>query len=49
MNVSLNEVKDVNELAAEEIQPTRGGVKYAQRSDVQVYQSELDMNNSLEV
>ncbi|WP_375639779.1 MULTISPECIES: hypothetical protein [unclassified Bartonella] len=49
MNISLNKVKDVIELAAEEIEPVRGGSKYAQRSDIQVYQDELDMNGSLEV
>lgn len=49
MNISLNEIKDVSELAAEEIEPVRGRGKYAQRSDVQVYQDELDMNDSLEV
>ncbi len=49
MNISLNEVKDVIELAADELNPVRGGVKYAQISDVQVYQDKLNMNGSLEV
>ncbi len=31
MSISLNEVKDVIELAIEEIEPIRGGSKYAQR------------------
>ncbi|MGF7158004.1 hypothetical protein [Bartonella heixiaziensis] len=49
MNVSLNEVKDVIELTGDEVVPAALNSKYAQRSDVQVYQSELDMNDSLEV
>ncbi|WP_273757028.1 hypothetical protein [Bartonella sp. MM73XJBT] len=42
MSISLNEVKDVIELAADELNPVRGSVKYAQISDVQVYQDELN-------
>lgn len=49
MNISLNEVKDVVELAADEVVPTAMHDKYAQRSDVQAYQDELDMNGLLEV
>ncbi|WP_330168012.1 hypothetical protein [Bartonella grahamii] len=49
MNISLNEVEDVIELAAEEVVPIVMNSKYAQRSDVQVYQDELDVNGSLEV
>ncbi|WP_019220190.1 hypothetical protein [Bartonella florencae] len=49
MNISFNEVEDVIELAADEVVPIVKNVKYAQRSDVQIYQDELDMNGSLEV
>ncbi|WP_375703808.1 hypothetical protein [Bartonella sp. AD13SXNS] len=52
MNISLNKVKNVIELADDEVVPTAMLTKYAQRNDIQIYQSELDelnMNDSLEV
>ncbi|WP_375610620.1 MULTISPECIES: hypothetical protein [unclassified Bartonella] len=52
MNISLDKVKNVIELAADEVMPTAMLTKYAQRNDVQIYQSKLDklvMNGSLEV
>ncbi|WP_375612575.1 MULTISPECIES: hypothetical protein [unclassified Bartonella] len=49
MNISLNKVKNVIELAADEVVPTIMLDKYAQRNDTQICQNELDVNGSLEV
>ncbi|WP_375616394.1 MULTISPECIES: hypothetical protein [unclassified Bartonella] len=48
MNISLDKVKNVIELAAKEMK-SRESIKYTKHSDIQIDQNKLDMNGSLEV
>ncbi|USP03623.1 hypothetical protein [Bartonella taylorii] len=49
MNISLNEVADVVELANGDVAPILAATKYAQREIIQVCENDHDMDNSHEV
>ncbi|UTO28916.1 hypothetical protein [Bartonella harrusi] len=44
MNISLHELENISELAADDVAPPLSSTKYAQRIDSQVFKEDCDVN-----